>query len=121
VPPSSGVVYVTPIEPTLVDWAGLVVVVAVPTLIIFWPTIYALIKRRWLRGIAYFGLTLPVVWVALNGHHWWGPVDPENDFSPLKNGLYYYAFSWPVLTAILWTITAVGDALLAPEKPRAVR
>ena len=108
-------VYVTPIDPTLADWVGLVASVAVPALIVFWPTIYALLKRRWIRGLAYCCLTLPVVWVTLNGHHWWGPVDPENDFSPLKNGLYYRVFNWPLMIAVLWTITAVSDAFLARE------
>lgn len=94
---------------------ALLAFVGVPTVITFWPTIYALIKRRWFRALAFFCLTLPVVWVTLNSHHWWGPVDPENDYSPLKNGFYYRLFNWPLMTAVLWTITAVSDALLAPK------
>jgi hypothetical protein len=97
---------------------GPLIIIVVATLIVFWPTIYALIKRRWFRAFAYFGLTLPVIWITLNSHHWWGPVDPEYDFGPLKNPLAYYVLNWPVLTAILWTITAVSDALLATEKSK---
>ncbi|MGE0742789.1 MAG: hypothetical protein AB7O98_15730 [Hyphomonadaceae bacterium] len=99
----------------MADWAWIASIVAVPTLLMLWPTIYALIKRRWLRGMAYFCLTLPVLLITLNAHHWWGPVDPEDDFSPLKNGLYYNVLNWPLLTGVLWTITAVSDALLASK------
>lgn len=113
--PSSGAVYVAPIAPTLTEQAGPLVILAAASLLVFWPTIYALLKRRWFRAVAYFCLALPIVWITLNSYHWWGPVDPENDFSPLKNGLYYYAFNWPVLTAILWTTTAVSDAVLASK------
>lgn len=108
--------FVTPIAITPVQWASTIAIMLVVLLIIFWPTIYALLRKRWRRALCYFLLTLPVIWITLNGHHWWGHVDPEDDFSPLKNGFYYYVLNWPVLTAVLWTITAVSDAFLASEK-----
>lgn len=113
---TSDVVYVTPIQPTLADWAWLAAVIALPLLLILWPTIYALIKRRWRRAFVYFLLTLPVFWIELNRAQWWGPTDPEYDFSPLKNSFLYYLVSWPVLTTILWTITAISDVFLAEDE-----
>lgn len=112
---ASGVVYVTPIQPTLADWAWLAAVIALSLLLILWPTIYALMKRRWRRALVYFCMTLPVFWIELNRAQWWGSTDPEYDFSPLKNPFLYYLGSWPVLTTILWTITAISDVFLAED------
>lgn len=111
-------ILVAPITITPLQWALTTAIMFVPLLIILWPTIYALLKKRWRRALCYFLLTLPVIWIALNGYRWWGPVDPQNDFGPLKNPVAYNVLNWPLLTAILWTITAVSDAVLDTDKSK---
>lgn len=100
------------------DRLGTLLIMLAVSLLVLWPTIYAMTRRRWRRGIAYLFLTAPVIWITINSHHWWGPTDPENDFSPLKNAFLYSVVTWPVLTAILWTVTALIDHLLAIDRPQ---
>jgi hypothetical protein len=47
----------------------------------------------------------------------WEARNPKGDWEFEAPGTLYHGLSWPVMVAVLWTITAITDAIMARTKP----
>lgn len=96
--------------------AGIAIWIAIALAITFWPTIYALWRKRPHRAAAYFALSLIGFSISAMVAEWWEARNPDGDWEFGSPGVLYYGLSWPVTTAVAWFIAAVSDAALAAEK-----
>lgn len=96
--------------------AGVLPVLAIALAITFWPTIYALIRKRPDRAVAYFIVSLIGFSISALVAPWWEARNPDGDWEFGSPGFLYYGLSWPVTTSVAWLIAAVSDAVLAVKK-----
>lgn len=100
----------------LLALAGIAPLLAIALAITFWPTIYALIRKRPGRAAAYFVVSLIGFTISVMVAPWWEARNPDGDWEFGSSGFLYYGLSWPVTTAAAWLIAAVSDAALAAKK-----
>lgn len=81
--------------------------------ITFWPTVYALVRRRPIRAASYFVVSLIGFAVSALVAQWWEARNPDGDWEFGSPGVLYYGLSWPVTTAAAWAVAAVSDVVLA--------
>ena len=84
----------------------------------FWPTIYALLRKRPRRAAAYFIVSLVGFGTSVFVATWWEARNPEGDWEFGAPGVLYYGLSWPVTTVVAWAIAAVSDAALGAQKDK---
>ena len=109
-------VAVAPIPITPLQWAESAAVILIAVSITFWPFIYALFRKRWRRAFVYFLLCLTAFSVPIYVFTWWEARNPGGDWEFESPKVLYYGLSWPVMVCLLWTVTAISDAALAPDK-----
>lgn len=92
---------------------GLAPWIVIALAITFWPTIYALLRKRPRRAAAYFVVSLIGMSISIYVVQWWENRNPDGDWEFGAPGVLYYGLSWPVTTAAAWTVAAISDLSLA--------
>lgn len=101
---------------SLLALVGIAPLFVIALAITFWPTIYAVLRKRPGRAAAYFAISLIGFSISVMVAPWWEARNPAGDWEFGSPGSLYYGLSWPVTTAVAWAIAAISDAALATEK-----
>jgi hypothetical protein len=111
--PDSGQVSVDLIAATSTQSTELAAATLAALLIVFWPTIYAAIRKRWRRAAIYFILAVSLLWIATKVRTGWEFHSFHDVWELHFPTIFYPGLTWWVMVVVLWAITTTTDVWLS--------